>query len=50
MQPWRQTAGRCVLNHSFQGKEAASGDYGRLDLFLVSPTIHATMGVKNSAK
>ena len=46
MQPCRQTARRCVLNHAFQGKETGSGDYGRLDLFIVSPTIHATMGVK----
>src|SRR5262252_7383330 len=50
MQPCRQTAWRCVINHAFQGIEAASGNYGRLDLFKVSPAIHATMGVKNSAK
>jgi len=28
----------------------AFGDYGRLELFIVSLTIRATMGVKNSAK
>jgi hypothetical protein len=46
MQPCRHVAGRCVLNHALHRIEAASGDYGRLDLFIVSPRIHSTMGVR----
>jgi hypothetical protein len=50
MQPYRHTARRCVLYYSLQRKEASSADYGRLDLFIVSPSIHATVGVKNTAR
>src|SRR6516162_9846709 len=50
VQPSRHTARSCIRYHSFQRKEATSADNGRLDLLILSPTIHATMGIENPAK
>src|SRR5262245_5830124 len=47
VQPGRHTARRWsgIRHHSFQSKEATSADNGRLDLLILPPTIHATVGI-----